>query len=334
MKMFILRQVVLLSCFCVAGAEAKRTVILEIHTTERDYQPAQLYVEQHLRTVEPGGVVRIDVEDSASMVHVRTVDGKVAVMFPVNGAVPLPAAEGARAQILVGRSPDEVLKDELAKYQATVAALAAKLPQAESLSNAVMAAASEVATRMGWKPEDIDRRVEQFDQAKLLAVQTAQQLIDKYVIALKNYGDACRALTLEKKASTKSIMSLRVYAEEYNRAFDNFYYNRGSVMGGLRATAGDVAGDRAVEGFRKIAALTLDSLHKDEIVTKADEFLILQKRAYGTEKVADKDVQNAMAVMNQVGRTIRDAAAVIDVAVLDFRDACEAVVRVKKQEEQ
>ena len=109
MKMFILRQVVLLSCFCVAGAEAKRTVILEIHTTERDYQPAQLYVEQHLRTVEPGGVVRIDVEDSASMVHVRTVDGKVAVMFPVNGAVPLPAAEGARAQILVGRSPDEVL---------------------------------------------------------------------------------------------------------------------------------------------------------------------------------------------------------------------------------
>lgn len=332
MKTCSYRIVVILMGLCVTGAEAKREVVIEIHTAEREHRPAQLYVEQQLRSVEPGGVVRIEVEDSAKKVHVRAVDDKIAVMFPANGEVPLPA-EGLRAQILVGRSPDEVLKDELAKYQATVAALAARLPQAESLSNAVVAAATEVAARMGWKREDIDRRVEQFDQAKLLAVQTAQQLVDKYVIALKNYGDACRALTLEKKASTKSIMSLRVYTEEYNRAFDNFYYNRGSVMGGLSATAGDAAGDRAVEGFRKIVSLTLDSLHKDVIVTKTDVFLILQKRAYGTEKVPDKDVQNAMAVMNQVGRTIRDAAVNIDLAVLDFRESCEAVVNVKNKEE-
>ncbi len=231
-----------------------------------------------------------------SQVQVAIADSGLAVLYPLDGLVPVPRDPEVTVTIVVGKPESAVISD----------ALAAQLLQLESTlhdrgvtfdaaQDSLSAGLRRILSRLGLRETDLRRDVN-FQRERAAAVPRILRAIDGYVRELKDLRDGLRQFPAIAVENSGGAFALAQAMLEYNAAFtelDDHRHAFDSELQSYWAPERSAALRGALDDVYEEAAQAIHAA----IVLPLNPPLIAIQNAHGHDHPSRRDVEAAVKTL-------------------------------------
>lgn len=219
-----------------------------------------------------------------------------AVLYPVGGRLPVPNDEQTIVTVVIGRSTQALLADELSKQFAQIEQVVAGHGQQYRAS---LSDVDSLLRRMVGLQEDEFRASVSFHKEKLQIVPPLMKAADRYMLEVKDMRDDLRLLAAQAATDLAALLALRATMEEYNRAFTALNDMQHAAVSGVRSLwagqrgEGEAIVQRLEEFFRAVV-----HVHETYILSLNPHFVNLQL-AHSADRPSEEAVREAVQQLHR-----------------------------------
>lgn len=265
--------------------------------------------------ITQSGTFIVELPREIREVQLRLVgDSTRAILYPVDGRLPVPNDESTIVTVVVGRSTRALLVEELSRRFAQIEQVV------EGQGQQYRASLSDVDSLLRRALDAQDNEFQasvSFHKEKLTIVPPLLEAADHYVLEAEDINDALQLLASHAAQDLAALLSLQTAMTEYNQAFTALNRLQNAAVSGIQSLwAGPQGTHRAtiVEKFFHEAL----RLHERHVLSLNDDFVTLQL-AHSQDRPTEETIDEAL-------RRISQTAQALDTALVRLVDAKEEMM--------
>lgn len=225
-----------------------------------------------LRITQSGAFV-VEIPRGTREVQLTLVDDPTrAILYPVDGRLPVPNDEGTVVTIVVDRSMQDILAEELSRRFAQLEQVVQG--QGQQYRASLSDVDSLLRRALDAREDEFEASVA-FHKEKLTVVPPLMEAVDHYVLEVEDMKDALRLFAPHASQDLAAVLSLQAAMKEYNSAYVELNRLRNAAVSRVRSLWSGGEGER-MAGLTEDFFHAAQALHEQYVLSLNDPFVTIQ----------------------------------------------------------
>lgn len=268
------------------------------------------------------GEFQLQLSGRPAQVQIEVIDGRLAVLYPTDGMIAVPADPTVRVPIVVGKSERDYIND----------VLAARFVQLESTlnDNGVGYNASldslgdgmrRILELLELQESDLRASIEQRRRQADVKPELFET-IDAYILEVKDLRDAFGLVASLAAENAGAIVTLQTAVQEYNAAFEALNNSRNAFQSSIRSLWSDSEAEGLTRDLADVYTEAVEEIHKGYVLP-LNESLVTLQLAHTRDRPDNAEIRAALAEAEAAVRSLDTRINVLETRYNRLREALE-----------